>query len=77
MIGKGVLGMLSQSMVINTYRMAIPLLWEMINLKFLEKCPTEDNANPIHHLMWQFYKFARINGYQWENVDKSALAGFA
>lgn len=79
MIDKGVISMFEQGQVINPVQKAIPLIDELISMKVLSKGSKVDDANSMHSLIEDFFSFAGIKGYKWENVKNNRIiqAGFA
>ena len=78
-IDSGILDLFNNNTVMGTAGAAIPLLEFLRKKGILGKAPKADRANVLHDLMWNFFNFAGIKGYTWEQVkgDEAAQAGFA
>ena len=77
MIDNGVIWLFNKGLIVNTVATAIPLIEKLVGMNVIERGDGAKNITAMHHLMWSFYKYAGINGYEWKNSDYVSQAGFA
>ena len=67
-LDSGALDLFNNSTIMGTAGAAIPLLQFLLDKGILKKAPSAENSNPIHDLMFWFYNYAGIKGYDWKQV---------
>lgn len=80
MLDTGLLSTLQGGTVMGTVGVALPILKAFVDNGWLDRGSTDaHDTNAMHSLMWGFFKFAGITGYDWNNAntDNQAQAAFA
>lgn len=79
MLDDGILDMFKTSVISNPLSKVNALVKKLLKRKILPLGREVKDADPIHHLIYQFLKSVGIRGYKWDNfkTDERALAGVA
>ena len=79
MIDKGIISLFASGQVENPTKWAIPIMDFLLKKFDMPWAPKVENQTSMHDLMWNFFNYADIPGYSWEEAQKNPaiVAGFA